>query len=128
MSLDYSYTLGYGFFVNEADAKVAGLDIDGGALYELSFDLLKNIPGGDLLDAYPATGMSSSEEKVFIALKRSAIYSDAHAPEHDEDSPFMIESFERVITPQESDALDAAADAFGLESYYPNSYFYMTVS
>lgn len=128
MSLDYSYTVGYGFFVNEKDAIAAGLDPKNDGLYDATFDILKKIPNGDLLDVYSATGMDSREEKVFIVLKRSATYSDAKTPKDDEDNPFLIENFDRIITPAESDALDVAADVFGLESYYPNSYFYMTVS
>lgn len=128
MSLDYSYNLGYGFFVNSTDMEYAGISTDENGVYETVWNELSHLPDGDLLKVIWSTSMDSSVDKVLVAIKRSAIECDAKAPEHTDEEPFVVENFGQVATSLENAALARAAEKFGVELFIPQTYFFITVS
>lgn len=126
MSLDYTYTVGYGFFINRHDLP----DQDKGyGLYEDALDFLDTVPNGELLTAASASSsMDDDPEAVLIAIADSLIYGDAKAPDHTCQSPTLVQTFDESTAPQELAALDAAAAKLGIEFITPQTYFYITVS
>jgi hypothetical protein len=128
MSLDYSYHIGYGFFVTEADVDKLPRDDPDDSVRDVVSEFFYRIPGNSLLKIQSSVDMGSTEDSAFVCIARSVIQGDAKVPAHDCQNPAVIENFESTATPDELAALDAAAEALGIDMYIPQSYFYITTT
>lgn len=127
MSLDYTYHMGYGFFVAENDVKDdPRFDDEDDSVYDFSCVVLEDVPDSHLLNIQYAAGMSSSQDRILICLQRSTLEGDAKCPEYDEERPAVLDLFDGGATVEEMAALDSAAKAFGIDMYIPQMYFYIT--
>lgn len=131
MSLDYSYTIGYGFFVTEDDAEGSSLLSDAdeyGALYEELLAPVEEATDG-LISVTPANSpMVDSHQAVLVAIKRSLVEGEMYCSEHTPSRPLEIGNFDADALPQEVKALGEIADLLGIDDYEPRTYFYITVS
>jgi len=127
MSLDYTYTHGYGFFIHRQDLEKAGVK-ESSSVYEDAFNYLETLTFGHLLKAVPASSsMRSGPEKVFIAVARTLVTGDAKAPEHTEESPAEYEDMEDFATADELHLLDVFAFQCDSTNTVPKIRFYITI-
>lgn len=129
MSLDYSYTLGYGFFIDRADLSNAGVEEES-SLYEDTYKFLQEFAAGDLLEvATASSSMDSGPEKVLIAVKRSLVCGDAKYPSHSYQEPAEYEDLSDFAYYDELHALDVFASLCNAaDSVTPKIRFYITIS
>lgn len=128
MSLDYMYTMGYGFFITREDLDKAGVGESKWAVADDALDLMKVITGGHLLNAVYANSMDSQEDKAFVSVRRSLVHGDAREETPTEASPALYADMADFATQEESDALDAFAIKCGSNFLLPQVHFYICVT
>lgn len=127
MSLDYTYTHGYGFFIHRQDLDNAGVE-ESSSLYEDVFGFLPSV-NLNLLAVTPASSfMNGDPEKVFVAVARSLITGDARLPDHTEADPAEYEEMEDFASSEELHELNVFASMCqAADSVVPKIRFYITV-
>jgi len=128
MSLDYTYTMGYGFFITREDLDKAEVEDNDEAVADDAFDLLKATSGGHLLNAIYANSMDSREDKAFIAVRRSLVNGYVREEIPTDSNPALYTDMSDFATQEELDALDAFAEQCGIEFLIPQVHFYISVT
>lgn len=128
MSLDYTYTLGYGFFITREDLDKAGVEDTNWAVADDALDLMNVIPNGHLLNAIYANSMDSRQDKALVAVRRSLVNGYVREETPTEDSPALYTDMADFATQEELNALAAFADKCGIEFLIPQVHFYICVT
>lgn len=128
MSLDYTYTMGYGFFIAREDLDQAGVEDTDDAVADDALDLMHAVHGGHLLNAVYANSMDSEEDKAFVAVRRSLVYGYVQEDTPTDSNPALYTDMSDFATQEELDALDAFAAKCGIEFLIPQIHFYISVT
>lgn len=127
MSVDYTYTHGYGFFIHRENLDNAG-GKESLSLYEDVFEFLPSANLNLLAVASASSAMMGETDKVFIAVARSLVTGDAKLPDHTGAEPAGYEGMEDFATSEELHELDIFASMCQMaDSVFPKIHFYITI-